>query len=139
MAKKEPWLPLPQLSREVDRLFDELIHRPWGFHRSETQAWNPELDLYETDTAFVLEVDLPGVQEKDVSVAVENDELVLQGSRSASLTATQGNLRYKERHAGQFVRRLRLPASVEQSQIRAEFSQGVLRVILPKSSTERTV
>ena len=63
MANKDSWLPLPvqRLSQEVDRLFDELIHRPWGFGRT-SDEWNPQLDLYETDTAFILEADLPGIR-----------------------------------------------------------------------------
>jgi HSP20 family molecular chaperone IbpA len=81
MAKKDSWLPAPlqQLSQEVDRLFDELIHRPWGSDRTEEAAWTPQLDLYEETTAFVLEADLPGAQEKDISVVIENGDLVLQG------------------------------------------------------------
>jgi HSP20 family molecular chaperone IbpA len=70
MAKKDAWLSSPfQLSQEVDRLFEELIHRPWGAPlRPQADEWNPELDLYETQDAFILEVDLPGVKETDVSV-----------------------------------------------------------------------
>jgi HSP20 family protein len=133
MAKDETWLPLPvRLSQEVDRLFDELIHRPWGFSRATIETWNPQIDLYETEAAFILEADLPGVQEQDVSVEIDKGDLVLQGRRSFTRTATQGNFYHSERRSGNFVRRLRLPASVNQSQIRAEFGQGVLRVTLPK-------
>ncbi|MGH7961088.1 MAG: Hsp20/alpha crystallin family protein [Candidatus Binatia bacterium] len=134
MAKKELWqLPHPgwQLAQEVDRLFDELIHRPWGFGRA-SEEW-PQLDLYETPTAFVLEVDLPGVKKQEVSVEVKDDYLVLQGRRSAEQAHLKGNLYRHERRSGQFVRRLRLPASVDREQIRAEFRNGVLRVTLPKT------
>lgn len=47
------------VSREVERLFDEMIHRPGGFCR-EMHGWNPSVDLYEMDDAFMLEADLPG-------------------------------------------------------------------------------
>ena len=67
-----------RVSHEVERLFDEMIHRPWGFCR-EIRGWNPSIDLYETSEAFVLEADLPGVKEEDVTVNVENDDLELQG------------------------------------------------------------
>lgn len=79
MAKEHtsPPLPVPQLAQEVDRLFDELIHRPWGFRRAEEKEWSPQLDLYETEEAFILEADLPGVREEEVSVAVEDSDLVL--------------------------------------------------------------
>lgn len=140
MAKDESWLPLPvQLSQEVDRLFDELIHRPWGFGRTTTDLWNPQIDLYEIEAAFILEADLPGVQEQDVSVKIDKGELVLEGRRSFTRTTTQENFHYSERRSGNFVRRLRLPTSVDQSHIRAEFGHGVLRVTLPKLQREREV
>jgi HSP20 family protein len=136
MAKKGNWLPL-QLPQEVDRLFDEIIHRPWGSNRIAAE-WNPQLDLYETEQAFILEADLPGVKEQDVSVSVENGDLVLTGSRTFEQIRTSGNFYYRERRAGHFVRRLRLPASVDQTHIHATFRDGVLSVTLPKVSPERT-
>jgi HSP20 family protein len=139
MAKDDSIIPRPaELAQEVDRLFDELIHRPWGFARSTADLWSPELDLYETDTAFILEADLPGVKDQDVSVVVEQGELVLRGTRSATHTTTQGTFYYNERRSGSFARRLRLPTSVDQDHIRAEFTHGVLRVTLPKVRRERS-
>jgi HSP20 family protein len=134
----DPWLPLPfqRLSQEVDRLFDEMIHRPWGASRG-VADWNPQLDLYETVSAFILEADLPGVRKQDVSVTVEDGNLVVQGRRAAARSRPAGNFHYRERHSGQFVRRLRLPASVNPEQIRADFRNGVLRVTLPKLPRER--
>ena len=126
-----------RLSQEVDRLFDELIYRPWGCSHTGEAEWQPQLDLYETDTAFILEADLPGVEEKAVSVAVEDRELVLQGQRSFARGTAQDCFHCHERRPGRFVRRLRLPASVDQAQIRAEFGDGVLRVTLRKLPRER--
>ncbi len=134
----DPWFPLPfqHLSQEVDRLFDEMIHRPWGTSRA-VADWNPQLDLYETASAFILEADLPGVRKQDVSVTIEDGDLVLQGRRAATRSRTDGSFHYHERHSGQFVRRLRLPTSVNPEQIRADFRNGVLRVTLPKLPRER--
>jgi HSP20 family protein len=134
MEKKFSGLSLPtRLSREVDRLFEELIYRPWGFGRpAKGDEWSPQLDLYETDTAFILEADLPGVKQEDVSVEVEKHELVLHGKRACEHVTTEGNFHCRERQEGEFTRRLRLPASVDQDQIRAEFGNGVIRVTLPK-------
>lgn len=140
MAEKDAWLPTPlrQLSNEVDRLFDELIHRPWGFGREAKElAWTPQLDLYEETTAFVLEADLPGVQEKDISVAVDDGDLVLRGKRAFERICDEENFHCRERRSGEFLRRLRLPASVDQKKIHAEFHDGVLRVTLPKIQQER--
>ncbi len=140
MAKKDSGFPAPfqQLSQEVDRLFDELIHRPWGVNRAKETTWSPQLDLYEDAAAFVLEADLPGVHEKDISVTVENGDLVLRGKRAFERSGEEENFHYRERRSGAFTRRLRLPASVDQEKIRAEFREGVLHVILPKTLPERT-
>jgi HSP20 family protein len=138
MAKKESSFSLPlRLSREVDRLFAELIYRPWGYGRPTEAEWNPQLDLYETDTALILEADLPGVTEKEVSVEIEDNDLVLHGQRAFARGTAQDCFHCHERRAGRFVRRLRLPASVDQTQIRVEFGDGVLRVTLPKTRGER--
>jgi len=138
MAKKDTWLLFPlRLSQEVDRLFDELIYRPWGSARaSKSEEWQPELDLYETTDAFILEVDLPGVKESDVSVVVDNGDLVLSGRRICERVTEQSSFHRHERHEGQFLRRFQLPASVTQDKIAVVFEEGVLRVTLPKLLSE---
>ena len=137
MAERHPWqLPTPfqEASQEVDRLFDELIHQRWDTRRSSSagQDWAPQLDLYETKTAFILEADLPGVSKQNVMVKVENGELVLQGVRSVTQIRRGSNFFHQERRSGQFVRRLQLPRSVDPDHIRATFRNGVLRVTLAK-------
>jgi HSP20 family molecular chaperone IbpA len=78
MAKKQnDLISFPMhLSHEVERMFDEMIHRPWGFCR-EMRGWNPSVDLYETDEAFILEVDLPGVRPEDV-ILLKNPPFILR-------------------------------------------------------------
>jgi HSP20 family protein len=134
MAIKAPWLPLPfqRLSQEVERLFEELIYRPWETRRAGVSVWSPQVDLYEAETAVILEVDLPGVKLQEITVAVEHGELVVQGKRVLEQKGTEDTVYRRERPAGQFVRRLRLPASVDQEQIRTEYYDGVLRVTFPK-------
>ncbi len=120
------------LSREVERLFDEIIHRPWGFCR-EIRGWNPSVDLYETDDAFILEADLPGVKSEDVKVEIDNKDLVLQGWRVLEKKTGRGEFHTMERSSGHFMRRIKLPESVDQEAIDAEFRDGVLRVTIPKT------
>jgi HSP20 family protein len=133
MAKKSDDLvsfPM-RLSHEVERLFDEMIHRPWGFSR-EIRGWSPSVDLYETPDAFILEADLPGVRKENVTVEVEDGELVLQGWRSLEKSHSDGRFHTMERSSGHFTRQMKLPQSIEKDAIQADFSDGVLRVILPK-------
>lgn len=134
MAKKhnEPIsFPIP-LSREVERLFDEIIHRPWEGGR-EARGWNPSMDLYETADAYVVEADLPGVKAENVKVEVQNGDLVFQGERFLDQGARDGHFHIMERSSGFFVRQIKLPELVDKENIRVEFTDGVLRVVLPKS------
>jgi HSP20 family molecular chaperone IbpA len=133
MAKKQnDLISFPMhLPHEVERLFDEMIHRPWGFCR-EIRGWNPSVDVYETADAFVLEADLPGVKPEDVKVEAENGDLVLQGWRTIEKSETVGQFHTMERSSGNFLRRIKLPESIDKEAIQAEFHDGVLRVILPK-------
>jgi HSP20 family protein len=121
-----------RLPQEVERLFDEMIHRPWGFCR-EVRGWNPSVDLYETADAFILEADLPGVKPGDVKLEIQNSDLVLQGWRTIEKSQSDGRFHTMERSSGHFVRRIKLPEHVEKAAIQAEFHDGVLHVILPKT------
>jgi HSP20 family molecular chaperone IbpA len=59
-----------RISPECERLFDEIIDRPWGICR-QIRGWQPSLDFYETDDAFILEVDLPGLKSDDVKMEIQ--------------------------------------------------------------------
>lgn len=140
MAKKnhQP-LSFPiHLPREVERLFDEMIHRPWGVCR-EIRGWNPSIDVFETVDAFILEADLPGVKPEDVKVEAENGDLVIQGWRTLEQSRRDGQFHTMERSSGNFFRRITLPEKIDKTAIEAQFHDGVLHVILPKkrSAEER--
>ncbi len=113
-------------------MFDEMIHRPWGSCR-EMRGWNPSVDLYETADAYILEADLPGVSSDDFRVEIENSDLVLQGWRSLEKKHDDGQFHTMERSSGHFGRRIKLPESVNKKAVNAEFRDGVLRVVIPKS------
>lgn len=137
MPKRNDQVTFPmRLSHEVERLFEEMIHRPWGCAR-ELRGWNPSVDLYETPEAFILEADLPGVKGEDVKVEMENGDLVLQGRRSLEKIHSDGHFHTMERCSGEFTRRMKLPESVDKNAIQAEFKDGVLHVILPKAKKRK--
>jgi HSP20 family protein len=132
MAKQDKFLSFPlRLPQELDRLFYEMIHMPWGFS-SELQIWNPSVDLYETAGEFILEVDLPGVEGEDVKVEAEGNEVILHGKRSLERDRSAGRFHYHERQAGTFTRCMTLPEIVDKDKIQAVFKDGVLQVTLPK-------
>ena len=132
MSRHENLYAFPlRLSKELDRLFDELIHRPWGV-KDELLEWNPSVDVYETEEAFIVEADLPGMKREDVKVEVKENNFILRGRRSSEQRRSNERFYCRERSFGGFSRQVALPEPVDKNEMNVEFSDGVLRVILPK-------
>lgn len=119
------------LSTELDRLFTSIFGEP------RADRWLPAMDLYETDDAYVLKVDLPGLSEKDVSIEVENGVLTVSGERRSEREERRDGWLRAERAFGRFSRSLTLPEGVDPSRITAEFDKGVLTVRVPKPEQHR--
>jgi len=126
-----------EVSEEMERLFEDIIDRPWRICR-EIRGWQPSLDLYETEDAFILEADLPGVKQDDVTIEIENNHLVLRGSRRVESGLLTGRFHVMERSSGYFVRRIRLPQAVDNKMVSSEYHDGVLRAKLPKENPSQT-
>jgi HSP20 family protein len=137
MADERPLMPVFPVQEEVRRLFNELIHQPWGGRRSATATqWQPCIDMCETPEAIIVEVELPGVRREDVHIEVEGDNLHITGERRTA-SEQQGRNYYRlERSYGRFERQLPLPTSVVRGAIRAEFEAGLLTITLPKRSQQ---
>ena len=133
MGEELPSRPFFPVQEEVRRLFQELIHQPWGGQRpSETGHWQPRVDMCETPEAIIVEVELPGVQREDVRIEIEGDFLHITGERHTTAEHQRRNYYRLERHYGRFARQLPLPGTVDRTGIRAEFDAGILIITLPK-------
>lgn len=125
--------PLLSLHRDVNRLFDEVfrgfgVPSTGGF--SSSLAW-PHLELGETDKEVRITAELPGLNEKDVDITVEEGVLTLRGEKKAEVEDKDRG--YTERSYGRFERRIGLPRGVERDKATATFRNGVLTITLPKS------
>lgn len=135
MAEEAPLRPFLPVHEEVRRLFQELIHQPWGGREvTGRSAWQPCVDICETAEAIIVEVELPGVRREDVRIEVEGDTLRITGERRTTSERQARNYYRVERSYGRFERQLRLPGSVVREAIRAEFEAGLLTITLPKRS-----
>jgi HSP20 family protein len=97
-----------------------------------TGTWEPPVDIYETDDALVLEVELPGVSTDEVSVELHEHTLRLSGERKREPAAKGGHYQREEGRYGAFQRAFRLPTIVDQAKIQATYKHGVLTLRLPK-------
>ena len=130
MTNEQEFFSFPlRLSNEVQGLFDEMIHRPWDCNR-QLRTWSPSVDLYETQDAFVLEADLPGVKAEAVHIKIDGNDLVLQGHRV--MEHSDSRFHTMERCGGEFMRRMCLPEPVNEEAIQVQLSDGVLRLVMPK-------
>lgn len=99
-----------------------------------TRAWAPSVDIYENENEVVLCAEIPGVEEKDVEIKVEDNNLIIKGERKFEKEAKEENYHRIERSYGSFFRSFALPSYIEQDRIEAEHENGVLRVRMPKKA-----
>jgi len=97
----------------------------------------PPLDVRETNNAYVVEIDLPGVDPDGTEVLVEGRVLTVRGSFATEEEHEQGNYLVRERRQGSFMRAVALPGMVEIDQVKSKFEDGKLTITLPKASQNR--
>ncbi|MCK9539163.1 Hsp20/alpha crystallin family protein [Dokdonella sp.] len=133
--------PFFALQREVNRLFDDMwsgLDMPMLRGRlGERTGW-PTLDLSERDKEFVLTVEVPGMDEKDVDVQFANGTLIVRGERKEERTEAQGEAHYSERMHGRFERQIPLDVDIDLTRAKATLKNGLLTVTLPKAAQTAT-
>jgi HSP20 family protein len=140
------WRPLQSLRHEVDRLFDAFDNISWRspfsssafdfapFGRVMTSMRAPAADIAEKDKEYEITAELPGIDEKNVEVALANGGLVIRGHKEEQKEEKKKDYFLSERQYGSFERYFGLPEGIEPDKISATFKNGVLTVTLPKSA-----
>ena len=100
-----------------------------------TGDWAPAVDIVERDHEVVLKAELPGLEAKDVTIAVENNVLTLRGERHADAEVEKENYHRMERSYGAFTRSFALPATLDSDRVTADFKNGLLTITLPKKES----
>lgn len=121
-----------ELASDMNQLVDTLFGAATGKEAEAPTGYTPRMDIHENDDKFVVSLDLPGVKSEDVQINLNEDDLVIQGSRSSGVEAREDRYYRVERWFGEFRRSIRLPRSVDREKISADFADGVLSVWLPK-------
>ena len=115
---------------EMDRFFDEAFGNVPAAQGA--QSFAPRIDVSETDEAYRVRADLPGVEEKDIQISLEEGVLSIQGKIESEKDEERKGLRYAERVRGSFQRTIELPGELDETKVTASYKQGVLTVTLPK-------
>ena len=121
---------------EMDRMFERFEHGfprlPNLFRAENGTVMVPELDVRDDTTSITIEAELPGVEEKDVSVTLANGVLTIKGEKKQNKEEKTENYYVAERSYGAFERSLQLPDSVDEAKVEAKFDKGVLRITAMK-------
>jgi HSP20 family protein len=134
----QQWNPLQDLmvlQDRMNRLFEDATQRRQSETGDEFERadWTPAADIYETDSAYSIAMDLPGIDREALEIDVDDSRLVVKGTR----TIAESKQHRSERPRGKFLRTFSVPGSVDQAKIGAEFKDGVLHIRLPKHSEQK--
>ncbi len=142
----EVWQPFERLRQEIDRLFDDFGWGSWPpfrrslfageplFRRALTRATMPAVDVVESEKAYEITAELPGMDEKNIEVKVTDGGLTIKGEKREEKEEKEKDYYMQERRYGSFERSFELPESVDSNKIEASFKKGVLTVTLPKKA-----
>jgi len=145
-VESEPFL---SLQREMNRLFDEFFDdvglavsprralRPWGERELASEGFVPRVDVTETDTEVRVSAELPGLNEKEVTVEVDDEDVTIRGEKQQEREEKGRNWFRREQSYGAFHRVIPLPAAVDGGKAKAKFDKGVLTVTAPKREDDR--
>ena len=124
---------LSQFRREMDTLFDRFFDKPFAPMRFETGEWMPAVDVAETDREIIVKVELPGLEVKDIDIALKGNLLTIKGERKQESEKQEESFHRKESSYGMFSRTIQLPAEVDEDKIEAVYKKGILKISLPKT------
>jgi HSP20 family protein len=138
ITRYDPFREFVTLQNRVNRLFGNSFSNPRGPEGQDealtSTAFAPPVDIYEDEHNITLKIDVPGIDEKDINVHVENNTLTVHGERKFEKEEKEENYRRVERQYGSFTRTFTLPNTVDQENVQADYEKGVLKVKLAKKA-----
>src|ERR671919_2328532 len=138
MTRWDPFQDLRSAQDEMAQMSPMLahalgLHAQQGSGRATSMAWAPVLDISERKDAYLVTVELPGVEADDLQITLEDGLLTIQGERQFTQESSEQQFHRIERRYGAFRRSITLPAQVQAEQIEATFDNGVLQIVVPKA------
>jgi HSP20 family protein len=133
VTRWDPFREFNTLQNQMQRLFQD----NFGAGREEaltTSVFAPAVDVYEDEHNITLKIEVPGIDEKDIDIRVENNTLTVQGQRKFEKDEKEENYLRVERHYGSFTRTFTLPSTVDPENIQADYDRGVLKIRLAKKA-----
>lgn len=139
LMKWDPFNELEEMSNRLNRIFGRsAMPATTASEMLQMADWTPSADIQETENAFLVKAEIPGVKKEDVKVTVEGGVLTIRGERKAEKEESGKKFHRIERSYGSFLRSFRMPEGVDDGAAKAEFKDGMLNITLPKSEKAKS-
>ena len=135
VAHWNPWSDFETFRQALNPIVD--LPFPRLFDNGHHEPWQPRTDISETDAAYVVEVDLPGMTIHDISVQLDGTTVVIAGQRQSAKSESVNHHPRVERPCGTFQRAFTLPTAVQRDEVQATYANGVLTITVPKAEAAR--
>lgn len=129
--------PFQSMQEAMNRLFGEFMQEPFGAMTGGEGRFVPSVDIDEDEQYVRLYVELPGMDEKDVTVTARENTIIIEGEKKREHEEQKSNYYRRESTGGSFYRSVSLPAEVDEDKAQARFDRGVLYISLPKTERAR--
>jgi len=134
LTRWEPFREFTTLQDRMNRLFRDSFGSESQDQSLATSSFAPPVDVYEDEHNITLKIEVPGIDEKDIDVRIENNTLTVHGERKFAKEEKEENFRRVERQYGSFTRSFTLPTTVDAEKVSANYDKGILKVSLAKKS-----
>src|ERR1700726_1050280 len=134
ITRYDPLREFVALQDRMSRLFRDPRGSDGHDEALTSTAFAPPVDVYEDEHNVTLKIEVPGIDEKDIDVRIENNTLTVHGERKFESEEKEENYRRVERQYGSFTRSFTLPTTVDPEKVQADYDKGVLQITLPKKA-----
>src|SRR6201997_1840947 len=134
ITRWDPFREFVTIQDRMNRLFRDSFGPEGREEALTTTTFAPPVDVYEDEHNVTLKIEVPGIEEKDIDVRIENNTLTVHGERKIEKEEKEENYRRVERQYGSFTRTFNLPTTVDSEKVSANYDKGVLKISLPKKA-----
>ncbi len=134
LTRWDPFRELVEMQNRMDRLFRDYSGSQEGQEFLTTGSFIPPVDIYEDEHNVTVKMEVPGIEEKDLDIRVENNMLTVRGERKFEKDEKEENFHRIERRYGTFTRSFALPNTVDTEHVQANYENGILRIQLAKKA-----
>ena len=134
ITRWDPFREFVTIQDRMNRLFRDSFGQEGREEALTTTTFAPPVDVYEDEHSVTLKIEVPGIEEKDIDVRIENNTLTVHGERKFEKEEKEENYRRVERQYGSFTRTFTLPNTVDQESVHANYDKGVLKIKLAKKA-----